>query len=159
MAQESKDVASVERVIHAPADKIFEFLADPGKHHEIDGSGTVVEAKTGSERLELGSKFGMSMKLGFAYSMESTVIEFEEDRRIAWQTRPPNKVAAIFAGGRIWRYELEPVEGGTKVTESWDITQEQQKWLVRPARNKTIDSMTKTLDRIEALVTEPTGPA
>jgi len=163
MAQEptdvskSKDVATVERVIAAPPDRIFDFLADPDKHKVIDGSGTVVDAMSGSERLKLGSTFGMSMKVGIGYSMESTVIEFEEDRRIAWQTRPPNKVAAIFAGGRIWRYELEPVEGGTKVTESWDITQEQQKWLVRPARKKTVEAMAKTLARIEELVTSPSS--
>ena len=34
----------------------------------------------------LGSTFGMSMKLGVPYSMTNTVIEFEPDRRIAWQT-------------------------------------------------------------------------
>jgi hypothetical protein len=31
----------------------------------------------------------MSMRVGVAYSMVSTVIEFEDNRRIAWQTRPP----------------------------------------------------------------------
>ena len=30
--------------------------------------------------------FGMSMKMGVPYSMSNTVIEFEPDRRIAWQT-------------------------------------------------------------------------
>jgi uncharacterized protein YndB with AHSA1/START domain len=150
-----KDVATVERFIPAPASKIFDLLADPDRHKDIDGSGTVQQATTGSTRLALGSTFGMSMRMGIGYSMESTVIEFEEDRRIAWQTRPPNKVAAVFAGGRIWRYELEPVAGGTKVRESWDITQEQQKWFVRPARQKTVAAMEKTLARIEELVTLP----
>src|SRR3954454_8910692 len=157
METEQRDVATVERFIPAPPEKIFDLLADPDRHHDIDGSGTVVKTQTGAQRLQLGSKFGMSMKMGIGYSMESTVIEFDEDRRIAWQTRPPNKVAAIFAGGRVWRYVLEPVEGGTRVTESWDITQEQQKWLVRPARKKTIDSMGKTLARIEELVATPSA--
>jgi len=31
----------------------------------------------------LGSTFGMSMKMGLPYSMVSTVIEFDENRRIA----------------------------------------------------------------------------
>src|SRR3954471_1223520 len=104
---ERRDVATVERFIPAPPEKIFDLLADPDRHHDIDGSGTVQASETGAKRLHLGSKFGMSMKMGIGYSMESTVIEFEQDRRIAWQTRPPNKVAAIFAGGRIWRYVLE----------------------------------------------------
>ena len=40
---------------------------------------------------------------------------------IAWQTRGPGKFGARF-GGRIWRYELEPVDGGTRVRETWDVT-------------------------------------
>ena len=56
--------------------------------------------------------------------MVSTVVEFEQDRRLAWQTLPPYPLVQKVAGGRIWRYELEPVEGGTLVRESWDISKE-----------------------------------
>jgi uncharacterized protein YndB with AHSA1/START domain len=149
----ASDVETVERVIPAPASAIFDLLADARRHPEIDGSGTVRGAKPETvERLGLGSKFGMSMKLGFKYSMVSEVVEFEADRRIAWQTRPPNSFGAKLVGGRIWRYELEPVEGGTRVRESWDITQEKVKLIVRPARKKTRKSMEKTLARIEEVV-------
>ncbi len=153
-ATNSSDVATVERFIPAPASAIFDLIADPSRHKDIDGSGTVREATTGSPRLALGSKFGMSMKAGLGYSMESTIIEFEPDRRIAWQSRPPNGFLAKLAGGRIWRYELAPVDGGTTVRESWDITQEKVKFIVRPLRKSTIASMTKTLARIEELVTK-----
>ena len=34
-----------------------------------------------------GSTFGMSMKVGIPYSMTNTVVEFEENRRIAWEPR------------------------------------------------------------------------
>jgi uncharacterized protein YndB with AHSA1/START domain len=153
-ATSSKDVATVERFIPAPASAIFDLLANPSRHKDIDGSGTVREATTGSTRLALGAKFGMSMKAGFGYSMESTIIEFEEDRRIAWQSRPPNSIIGALVGGRIWRYELEPVDGGTKVRESWDISQERIRLMVRPMRTSTITSMTKTLARIEELVTK-----
>jgi uncharacterized protein YndB with AHSA1/START domain len=149
----SKDVASVERVIKAPAHAIFEILADPARHAEIDGSGAVRDATDGSERLHLGSVFGMNMKLGIKYAMENTVVEFVEDQRIAWQPRAHNKVIAIFGGGRIWRYELEPVDGGTLVRETWDIREEQIKLLIRPMRSKTIEAMTKTLERIDAILT------
>jgi hypothetical protein len=149
------DVESVERVIPAPPEAIFALLADPSRHHEIDGSGTVRAAKDSPERLALGSTFGMSMHLIVPYSMVSTVIEFEEGRRIAWQTRPPSSFGAKFLGGRIWRYELEPVEGGTLVRESWDISQEAIKVLVLPARGKTKKAMAATLERIEAAVRSP----
>jgi uncharacterized protein YndB with AHSA1/START domain len=147
------DVETVERLIPAPPDKIFELLVDPSQHRVIDGSGTVRDVKGSSERLTLGSKFGMSMKMGIPYSMVSEVIEFEPDRRIAWQSRPPSSIGARFGGGRIWRYELEPVEGGTLVRESWDISQEKIKAIVRPARKRTRESMEKTLARIEEIVT------
>jgi hypothetical protein len=146
------DVETVERVIPAAPEKIFDLLADPTRHHDIDGSGIVREAKEAPSRLSLGSTFGMSMKLGVSYSMSNTVIEFEENRRIAWQTRGAGSFGSKF-GGRIWRYELEPVEGGTLVRETWDISQEGLKFLVRPSRNKTRKSMEQTLERIEELVT------
>ena len=68
-------------------DKIFDLLADPARHRDIDGSGTVRDSKDSPQRLSLGATFGMSMKVDVSYSMSNTVIEFEENRRIAWQTR------------------------------------------------------------------------
>jgi uncharacterized protein YndB with AHSA1/START domain len=146
------DVYSVERVIAAEPGPIFDLLADPRRHHEFDGSGTVREARDVPPKLHLGSKFGMSMKWGFPYSMESEVIEFEPNALIAWQTRPPFAPLAAFVGGRIWRYELEPVEGGTLVRESWDISQEKVKAMVRPLKDRTVASMKATLERIEQIV-------
>jgi uncharacterized protein YndB with AHSA1/START domain len=147
---QDKDVVSVDRFIAAPPQAIFDLLADPARHSEIDGSGTVQGPRGGtSERLKMGSQFGMSMKMGVPYAMVSTVIEFDEPKSIAWQTRGPTRLGR-FVGGRIWRYELEETEGGTQVTESWDIRQESAptKPLVRTAAKKTADGMTATLDRI-----------
>ena len=119
----AQDVETVERMIPVPPEVIFELLVDPRRHRDIDGSGTVRDARGEPQRLALGSQFGMSMKIGVPYAMVSTVIEFEENRRIAWQTRGPTAIGRLVAG-RIWRYEIEPVEGGSLVRESWDITQE-----------------------------------
>lgn len=147
------DVVSVERTIAAPPEAIFDLIADPERHRDIDGSGTVRDAKGESQRLELGSTFGMSMKMGLPYSMVSTVVEFEENRLLAWQTRGPGPIGKHVAG-RIWRYELEPVDGGTLVRESWDIRQESAitKPVVRMAAGKTRENMAKTLERIEEVV-------
>ena len=104
-------VVSVSRVIKASPEAIFDVLADPARHGEIDGSGMVQNVRGESKRLELGSTFGMDMKLGpLPYRISNKVVEFDEGRLIAW---------AHFGGHR-WRYELEPVDGGTKVTESFD---------------------------------------
>jgi uncharacterized protein YndB with AHSA1/START domain len=153
---ESPDVVSVERLVAAPAERIFDLLVDPERHHDIDGSGSVRNAKGGSERLTMGAKFGMSMHLGINYSMLNEVIEFDDGKRIAWQTRPSGSLQGKFFGGRIWRYELEPADGGTLVRESWDISQEKPpvKSLLRLSKIKehTRASMEKTLANIATLV-------
>ena len=149
-------VESVERVIAAPPEAIFALLADPRRHKDIDGSGTVRDAKDVPGQLELGSTFGMNMQYGGSYSMQNTVIEYEPNRRSAWQARPPRTHGGIWRqlfGGRIWRYELEPVDGGTRVRESWDISKERNKLLVRGYGPKTKKNMEATLERIEQLVT------
>jgi len=151
---ETNDVVTVERLIPAPPEAIFDLIADPARHQDIDGSGTVRQAKKGATRLALGSTFGMSMKMGIPYSMNSTVIEFEENRRLAWQTRGPGPIGKL-VGGRIWRYELEPVDGGTLVRESWDISQESAltKPGVKAMAKDTDKNMAATLARIEELLT------
>jgi hypothetical protein len=156
MAESSQHtVVSVDRVIKAPAASLFAVVADATRHPEIDGSGSVVKAKDGApHQLSMGSTFGMSMKMGVPYSMSNTVVEFEQDRRIAWQTIHAGPLGR-FIGGRIWRCEFEPVDGGTKVTESWDISQDKQAFFLkhRKVGQHTAGSMSRTLDRL-AEVTE-----
>lgn len=146
-------VVSVKRVIKAPPSAIFAIISDVSRHPEIDGSGSVVGTKPGApQELALGTTFGMSMKLGLPYSMSNRVIEYEPDRRLAWQTTLSGPLGR-FIGGRIWRYELETVDGGTKVTETWDITQDKQGFLLKygPVASQTAQSMTKTLKRLAEL--------
>jgi uncharacterized protein YndB with AHSA1/START domain len=97
-------------VVAAPPAEVFALLANPHRHHEFDGSGSVRAAVSGPERLTLGDRFGMDMKIRLPYRVTNEVVEFEPDRRIAW---------CHFAKAR-WRYELEPVEGGTRITETFD---------------------------------------
>ena len=144
---------SAERVVPAPPEKVFDLLADPRRHREIDGSGTVRGAVEGPDRLTLGAVFGMNMRMGGAYQMTNTVVELEENRRIAWQPRPTNAIAALAIGGRIWRYELEPVEGGTRVRETWDISQEKVPPLLWSMRLLTKRNMERTLKRLEERLT------
>jgi len=148
---DERDVVSVDRVINAPPDVIFALLADPSRHQDFDGSGSVRDAKEQPERLRLGSTFGMSMKMVVPYSMVNEVVEFEEDRCIAWQ--PRMRALAWVSGGRVWRYDLEPVDGGTRVTETWDISKEKSRAFIRSGCKKARRDMEKTLARIDAIVT------
>ena len=136
-------VITVERVIPAPAEKIFDLLADPAMHPVMDGSGTVNKSNPGNpERLSLGARFAMGMRLGGRYRVRNKVSEFEEGRRIAWHHFAHN----------VWRYELEPADGGTRVRESFDWSKGRFPGFVLKRlgfmdRNKP--GMEKTLENIE----------
>jgi len=103
------------RFVPAEPQAIFDLLADPSQHAVIDGSGSVRGTTDAPERLSLGAKFSMSMKMGVPYKITSEVVEFEEPTLIAWR----------HMGKHVWRYRLRAVEGGTEVTEEFDF---------RPAR-------------------------
>lgn len=106
-------IKSARIVIDAPVKVIFDILANPYHHGDIDGSGTLHGGATGPERLYLGAKFGMGMKLKVKYRILNTVVEFEENKRIAWRH---------FARHH-WRYELREITPNqTEVTESFDGT-------------------------------------
>jgi uncharacterized protein YndB with AHSA1/START domain len=150
------NTVSVERVINAQAADIFALIADAGKHSSFDGSGTVDHSTQKSQPLELGSTFGMSMRgrpesLFLPYRTTNTVIEFEPDRRIAWKTT----IGPLgLIGGRIWRYELSPAEGGTLVRETWDVSQDLQRPVLKMGAmpKQAEDGMRATLGRIAALL-------
>ena len=121
---------------------IFEVLADPRQHSKIDGSGSVRAAQLSAPpRLSLDAKFTMDMKIGVPYKMTNTVVEFEENRRIAWR----------HLGGHIWRYILEPVDGGTKVVEQFDYNGSKSVLILklRGSMKSNEKFMTKTLENLE----------
>ena len=134
------------RTIAAPPEAIFAILTDPRRHNEIDGSGTVVEARVdGPEKLEMGSKFGMKMKWGAPYRITNTVVEYEDNKLIAW----------CHPGGHRWRYELEAVEDGTKVTETFDPTTSRAKWVLKAMKvdDKHGPNIERTLARLDEVAT------
>jgi uncharacterized protein YndB with AHSA1/START domain len=128
----SSQQVSASVVVAAPAEEIFALLADPAKHPELDGSGTVRASRSsGPRRLELGSRFGMDMRIGLPYRIQNTVVEFEENRLIAWRH---------FNGHR-WRWELRDLgDGRTEVTETFDYSTARFPFVVEllgfPARNR-----------------------
>lgn len=142
---------SVSRIIAAEPQAIFDVLADPAKHPIIDGSGSLKKVKGNPGRLSLGAKFSMGMKIIFNYSIKNTVVEFEEGRRIAWR----------HFGRHIWRYTLEPVPGGTEVTETFDWAPAISTAMIERQGYPTkhpID-MAATLERLDTYVTTGEVPS
>jgi uncharacterized protein YndB with AHSA1/START domain len=146
---------SVERVIKAPPGRIFALLADAGKHASFDGSDSVNHSSQTSVPLSMGTQFGMAMRgrketLFIPYNTKNTIIEYEPDRLIAWQTYSLGGLV----GGRIWRYELSPADDGTLVRETWDVSRDKQKRMITSGSipKQTADGMRATLDRIAGLL-------
>jgi hypothetical protein len=103
----------------------------------------------------MGSKFGMAMRgrretLFIPYRTNNTVIEYEPGRRIAWKTT----ALGGLLGGRIWRYELSPAEGGTLVRETWDVSEDKQKSMITSGSmpKQTEQGIRATLERIARLL-------
>ena len=149
------NTVSVERVIKAPAGEIFALLADAGNHASFDGSESVNHASKKSVPLSMGSKFGMAMRgrketLFLPYRTTNTVIEYDPDRRIAWKTT----ALGGLLGGRIWRYELNPADGGTLVRETWDVSEDKQKSMITSGSmpEQTENGIHETLERIAQLL-------
>jgi len=130
-------------VINAPAKKIFDFISMPGNHPLMDGSGMVKNKLSGPERLYLGAKFGMRMRLGIPYLIKNQVIEYQDNKSIAWQHLLHN----------VWRYELQEIDPNTTlVIESWDGRKARSKWWVSDAGKWVPTAMAKTLVKLKELM-------
>jgi len=141
----NEQIKSARIVINASAEKIFAILSNPHRHKEIDGSHTIQENISGPDKLVLGSKFGMKMRLGVNYRIKNTVVEYQENSLIAWR----------HVGRWIWRYELVNIGPQmTQVTETFDASRAPliaKAWLsLRKAYPWTQRAVAKTLVQLKS---------
>ena len=105
--------AAARITINAPAHVIFDLVANPAAHQRFDGSGTIQRSISGPDRLFLGAKFGMAMKIKVPYRIKNTVVAFEENKKITW----------CHLMKWTWCYELQAIsDSQTVVTESFDAS-------------------------------------
>ena len=108
------NTAAARITVNAAASKIFDLLANPASHQLFDGSGTIQRSISGPERLFLGAKFGMAMRIKVPYRIKNTVVAFEENKKITW----------CHFMKWTWCYELLDLGNGqVQVTESFDASQ------------------------------------
>lgn len=98
--------------VAAPAAELFAMAADPRRHRELDGSGTVRDNIKAPAEVAVGSKFSTSMKMyGVPYRITSRVTAFTPNEVVEW--RHPE--------GHRWRWEFESLSPTlTRVTETFD---------------------------------------
>ena len=118
--------------VNAPAEAVFDVLADPSTHRAIDGTGWVREPLDGERLIEVGQIFRVAMYHDNHpekdYEMANRVEVIDPPRAIAWQPgQGPAERGYLMGGterefgGWIWRYDLEPAgPGRTRVTLTYD---------------------------------------
>jgi uncharacterized membrane protein len=98
--------------VDAPAAELYAMAADPRRHPELDGSGTVRDNIKVPAEMVVGSKFSTNMKMyGLPYRITSTVTALKPNELVEW--RHPL--------GHRWRWEFESISPTqTRVTETFD---------------------------------------
>ncbi|MGV0811355.1 SRPBCC family protein [Mycolicibacterium boenickei] len=139
-------IVSANREIAAPAEVIFELIADPSQQPRWDGNDNLAEAPLGQRVRAVGDVFVMTITQGS--DRQNHIVEFEESRRIAWRPSEVGKEPP----GHLWRWELEPLgDNRTLVTHTYDWSQlTDEKRLVR-ARATTADKLQGSIDRLAAI--------
>jgi hypothetical protein len=153
---------AVSRRICAPAHDIFEVLANPVRHLELDGSGSLRGAASSTIITSIGDVFVMKMHFPHLgdYEMNNHVVEYEQDRRIGWEPEAGRGHPAAEADsadpsrwGHRWTYELTP-DGpdATVVTEIYDCSRAPEDERAGMDNGKVwLDAMARTLERLDAL--------
>jgi uncharacterized protein YndB with AHSA1/START domain len=142
-------VVSASREISAAAGAIFELIADPAQQPRWDGNDNLAEAPPDQRVHAIGEVFTMVLTGGAV--RENHVVEFEEDRRMAWKPAEPGSPTP----GHLWRWELDPIDPSTtQVTHTYDWTELTDEGRIERARATTMDRLRASLDRL-ADVAEP----
>jgi uncharacterized protein YndB with AHSA1/START domain len=137
---------SATRDVAAPAERVFELVADPARQPAWDGNDNLAEAAADQRVRAVGDVFTTRLTNGGV--RENHVVEFEEGRRIAWQPAEPGKEPS----GHLWRWELQPVDGSrTLVTHTYDWTQLRDEKRLERARATTEDKLQASLIRLAGL--------
>ena len=132
--------------IAAPADKIFELIADPSLQPRWDGNDNLAEAPTDQRVRAVGDVFTMTITMGSI--RENHVVEFEEGRLIAWRPSEPGKEPP----GHLWRWELEPLDDSrTLVTHTYDWSRLTDEMRLPRARATTADKLQLSMERLAEL--------
>jgi len=139
-------VVSASCEIAAPADKIFELIADPSLQPRWDGNDNLAEAPTGQRVRAVGDVFTMTITMGSI--RENHVVEFEEGRLIAWRPSEPGKEPP----GHLWRWELEPLDDSrTLVTHTYDWSRLTDEMRLPRARATTAYKLQLSMERLAEL--------
>jgi uncharacterized protein YndB with AHSA1/START domain len=142
--------------VEAPPDEVYELVSDVTRMGEWSPETTSADWVGGATGPEVGAKFKGRNRHGLARcSTTPRVVAAEPGREFAFTT------SWLGNDSTRWTYRFEPDDGGTRVTESFEML-EDVKWyftaserLLMGVKDRKADleaAMAKTLDRLKAVV-------
>jgi hypothetical protein len=110
----------VEHVTDARPEAVWAIVSDPTRTGEWSHECRRLEWVDGATAAVAGARFRGRNSLGRAtWSRRNEVVAVEDGRAIAWRTIP----SWFYRDSTIWRITLEPVDGGTRIVQTYDIVQ------------------------------------
>ena len=108
----------VETVADATPEAVWAVAGDPTRVGEWSHECVEVKWCDGATAAVPGARFRGRNKLKRAgWTRENEVVTADAPRELAWRTIPTRR----YPDSTLWRITLEPVEGGTRITESYEI--------------------------------------
>ncbi len=141
MTTEQQRVVWASRTVSAPAEVIFDLIADPARQPEWDGNDNLRSAEAGQRVHAVGDTFDTVLTAGAV--RRNHVVEFTEGRLIAWEPSPLDEPRP----GHLWRWEIEPAgDGAAIVKHTYDWTRLHDDAREVRARATTVDKLAASVD-------------
>ncbi len=153
---QSLDRDTVEIVVAAAPERVYDLVADVTRTPELSPEIVEVRWLDGARGAAVGARFeAVNVSSGGRRWRKRPVVTVaDRGREFAFSRTEP------FAGTVAWRYRFEPVEGGTRVVESYEVERPVSRlgWIVIEKvfrsgnrREELRAGMRTTLERLRAL--------
>jgi uncharacterized protein YndB with AHSA1/START domain len=153
--------------IAAPPARVWELVSDVELMPAMSSELQAVQWLDGASEAALGARFAGRSRHEALGEWETTsqVVEFEAERVFGWAVQDPANPSAL------WRFRLEPKDGGTELSE-WmqigparsglslaiDRMPDKEQTIVFVRMREFERNMTATLEQIKELAEAGTGP-
>jgi Polyketide cyclase / dehydrase and lipid transport len=150
------DRDSAEIVIDAAPEQVYDLVADVTRTPELSPEVVAVRWLDGATEPTVGARFeavNRSTTSGRRWRNRPVVVVADRGREFAFRRTEP------FSGTVVWRYRFAPVDGGTRVVESYEFERPVSRigWFVIEKLFKDVDrrgalqrGMRATLERLRA---------
>ena len=149
----------VEVIVAAPPDAVWPIIADVTRTGEWSHECHRVAWLDGATEALPGARFrGRSRSGWLRWSRTCEILVVDAPRVLAWRTIP----TLLLVDSTDWRISLEPVQGGTKVVQTFQVTKCPRwwEWIVARANPRHIDrsvALTEDLRRVGAVAVPGRG--